>query len=69
MKVIWHHMMVATDEWPHIFGRPTDCWCEPEVDDLGATPESCGSPHRVVRHQDMTGKKQEVSNGPRAAGG
>ena len=55
--VIGHHMMVASDEWPHVYGRPTDCYCEPEVDDLGW-------PHRLVRHQDMTGKPvKEVSHG------
>ena len=29
--IIWHHMAVAEDEWPHTYGKPTDCYCEPEV--------------------------------------
>jgi hypothetical protein len=56
VKVIWHHVMVESDEWGHVFGRPTDCYCEPEVDIIDGV-------HRVVRHQDMSGK--EVSNGTR----
>ena len=54
MGIIWHHMMVASDEWPHVFGKPSDCWCEPEVDELNQRWEIMR--HNVVRHQDMTGK-------------
>ena len=50
MKVIWHHVIVASDTWPHEYARPTDCYCEPEVTDLGGG-------HRVVRHQDMSRKE------------
>jgi len=57
LKVVWHHMMVGRDEWPHCYGKPTDCYCEPEVDVLSAPHELTS--HRVVRHQDMTGKSIE----------
>lgn len=57
IRVVWHHMMSAHDEWPHVYGKPTDCWCEPEVDVLSMAEELIS--HRVVRHQDMTGKPQE----------
>lgn len=56
-KAIWHHMAIEEDGFPHVFGGPTDCYCEPEVADLGKG-------HRLVTHQDMTGKTREVqSNG------
>lgn len=53
-EIAWHHMMIEQDEWPHVFGRPTDCCCEPEVDILSGVDELVS--HRVVRHQDMRGK-------------
>ncbi len=49
IHAIFHHVIVASDEWPHVYGKPTDCYCEPEVTDLGGG-------HRVVSHQDMTGR-------------
>jgi hypothetical protein len=57
LKVIWHHMMADGDEYPHSYGKPTDCYCEPEVDVLSGEHELVS--HRVVRHQDMTGRSIE----------
>ena len=52
VRVIWHHVIVGSDNWPHRYGKPTDCFCEPEIDDLG-------DGHKVVRHQDMEGRLYE----------
>ena len=49
-RTIWHHVIVSDDAFDHAYGRPTDCYCEPEVTDLGGG-------HRVVRHQDMSRKE------------
>jgi hypothetical protein len=60
--VAWHHVLVEGDEFPHIFARPTDCYCEPEVNRLGN--DAMGYEHRVIRHQDMTGKARKQYAGP-----
>jgi hypothetical protein len=52
----WHHVMVESDNFGHAFGKPTDCYCEPKIDFLGT--DRMGIEHRVVRHQDMTGKRR-----------
>lgn len=60
-RIVWHHLVVADDRFPHVLGGPTDCYCEPEVDDLGNGPGMLE--HRVVRHQDMG--QAEVTDGTR----
>ena len=52
IRVVWHHKIFNTDAYQHSWGRPTDCWCEPEVDVLSGPQELVS--HRVVRHQDMS---------------
>lgn len=52
LRAIFHHMVVAGDTFPHVYGRPTDCYCEPEMDWLDEL-------HVVVKHQDMTAKEEK----------
>lgn len=54
-KLVIHHQTVAGDQFPHVFALASDCYCEPEVDDLG--DDRMGIPIRLFRHQDMRGKQ------------
>jgi hypothetical protein len=61
LRTIFHHVANDEDDFAHCFGRPTDCYCEPEVDDLGT--DYVGIEHRLIKHQDMTGRAKEAMYG------
>lgn len=53
-QIIFHHVVGDGDGYPHAVHLRADCYCEPEMEDLGWDCQ--GFWHKVVRHQDLRGK-------------